>query len=924
MQRPRARAHASNWLGVLACAAAALAQVPALANAVAPQANTYLLGEAGLLRGWSLSNLVTSERGSDDGGRPASESPTVASSVQYANASGVVDLADLLKPHHPGTDSIVAEGTLNLQQETQGWLLVKVSGSLVVSVDGKVELRREIGHAHAHGWEAIKLHLASGPHGIRLKSRFLREPWQLSARFVDDSGHAPVGSQWHLPAHAATAKSKPDPFDVAVECSVDAPAGLVVHIDAPVGTRITQTEHVTISVGSEDHKFSKDFFVGNWPPAGADLNPLQTQLGTISELLGILDGTDNTLNITVKIGGFSVTRRVHLPHAALEVWQRLAKRVAALPPVASANLDVLGASLHGAAIDLGTAMAENCSLAEIEAITKRVAWLCDAQDRQQPPWLLPGVHDLALYASADHTLQRFALHVPDSVGDNQPKPLILVLHGYNGTPRRIIDAFLDQPANATRAKVDGYVLAPAAHGNAFYRGPGERDVLEILDWALHSLGIDRTRVTITGASMGGTGTAEVAFHYPDYFAALAPLCGYHSYFVRRDITGQPLRAWERRLMHRFSPASSAAAGRHLPMYLAQGLKDKPLENSKVLTERYRKLGYSLTEDWPDVGHAVWKRTWAHAGLFPWLSKRQRADDPAHISLSFTALRHGKSHWLAVTEIDPAAEISQIDANFVAPHELTVVSKGVSAFEISPSPHAPANQPLNAHIDGIALSLPASTAWRLVREGANWKAGLPERTPLRKAVHVEGPWPDLWNERLIFVYGSTSHGTVGTNRLVAEYLASPQGGVDNQYPVVSDSVFQSMPAQDLVPVLIGTAADNSLLAKWARLLPLVVDGPSIVVGKQRFTGNHLGALYVYPNPEQPQRVIGVITAPTAEGLWQSLSLPMLLPDFVVFDDRVGTAEGQPILGRWGHVLAAGFFNADWSLPNQLTDPLDAVN
>jgi pimeloyl-ACP methyl ester carboxylesterase len=499
--------------------------------------------------------------------------------------------------------------------------------------------------------------------------------------------------------------------------------------------------------------------------------------------------------------------------------------------------------------------------------------------------------------------------------------LVIVLHGYNGTARRILDAFLDGTSEDTQPKVDGFVLAPAAHGNAFYRGPGERDVLEILDWALQALEVDKSRVTITGASMGGTGTAEVAFHYPDRFAALAPLCGYHSYFVRRDTALQPLRQWERKLMHRFSPASSAEAGRYLPMYLAQGLKDKPLENSKVLTSRYKELGYKLVEDWPDLGHAVWKRTWAKAGLYPWLSEKQRVEDPNRVTLVATALRHAKSHWLSVTELDPQAETSRIDAEFKPGNELAVSTKGVEGFVIGTTARFDRTRTLSITVDGTALSVPGQPPVRLYRERGVWRPGEPKASAMRKAIHVEGPWSDLWNERLAFVYGSQNPATIGTNASVAKALAAPVGGVDWQYPVLSDREFDSAQYSDRVPILIGNPADNYWLGKWAKQLPLVVENDSIVLGTHRYTGDKLGAVFVYPNPEHPSSMIGVITAPTAEGLWQVTQLPILLPDFTVYDARISPSAGQTVLGRAGKVLAAGYFNADWSLPTRVNDPLD---
>ena len=101
----------------------------------------------------------------------------------------------------------------------------------------------------------------------------------------------------------------------------------------------------------------------------------------------------------------------------------------------------------------------------------------------------------------------------------------------------------------------------------------------------------------------------------------------------------------------------------------------------------------------------------------------------------------------------------------------------------------------------------------------------------------------------------------------------------------------------------------------------MDAETIRFAGRQFKGDKLGAIYVYPHPDNPTQVIGVITAPTPLGLWQALSLPVLLPDFFVFDSRTSPAAGEPILGRRARVLAAGYFNNDWALPAQLNDPID---
>ena len=155
------------------------------------------------------------------------------------------------------------------------------------------------------------------------------------------------------------------------------------------------------------------------------------------------------------------------------------------------------------------------------------------------------------------------------------------------------------------------------------------------------------------------------------------------------------------------------------------------------------------------------------------------------------------------------------------------------------------------------------------------------------------------------------------------LASPQGGADYNYPVLSDREFMSARHTNAVLILIGNSTDNALLANWSSQLPVRIDEKTIHFGDRTYSGDRLGVIYVYPNPDDSSQIIGVITAPEPSGIWQALSLPSLLPDFMVYDSQVTPAAGEIILGRRGHVLAAGYFNSDWSLPAKLNDDIDEV-
>ena len=80
------------------------------------------------------------------------------------------------------------------------------------------------------------------------------------------------------------------------------------------------------------------------------------------------------------------------------------------------------------------------------------------------------------------------------------------------------------------------------------------------------------------------------------------------------------------------------------------------------------------------------------------------------------------------------------------------------------------------------------------------------------------------------------------------------------------------------------------------------------------GAQVGAVFVAPSPLAPERAVLVIAGPRPLGTWRSLALPDILPDYVVYDERVGPARGQWACGGTGcEYRSHGFFTMDWALP-----------
>ncbi len=134
----------------------------------------------------------------------------------------------------------------------------------------------------------------------------------------------------------------------------------------------------------------------------------------------------------------------------------------------------------------------------------------------------PGDYALTVVSRADGSAQPYRFFVPRAAREGRPLPLLVVLHG-KGVDH---NAWFDLTPVKEVADRYGYlVAAPNGRGDRYYDGPGEQDVLDVIDDVAGRCPIDADRVYLTGHSMGGWGTWHLGLRHPDRFAAIAPLSG---------------------------------------------------------------------------------------------------------------------------------------------------------------------------------------------------------------------------------------------------------------------------------------------------------------------------------------------------------------------------------------------------------------
>lgn len=818
---------------------------------------------------------------------------------------------------------ILLGSLLVLDAPLDGLFLVAVDGSASLTVDGAVLWSRPAPHARGRACDPVPVSLRAGGHVVVLDLGRSGPAWNLDVRLLARSNlEPPEAAVWRLPGATPADAARLLSHLVRVETS----AGLVpfgyqprVRIDFPRGAPIDAAAPMAAMLTHDQQPTGTPVELGRVAASHGTLDAVERTLPAVGA--SELTNARSTPNgVTATIGSVSKKSRLTLDSRAPALFARSEAVASALRlgRVESSDRDVAVATIERTLAELGGRLDAGDPAAEL--VLRRLESFVAAYESGADPLRTAGVLDLAKRSPVDGAPQALELHVPASYRPNGATryPLVVLLHGYDGTPERIMTAFFGTDSKRPRPGVDGFVLAPAAHGNAFYRGPGETEVVDAIDWVVTHYPVDPDRISIAGHSMGGTGAAEIGLHYANRFSSIASLAGYHSYFVRRDVQGRPLRAWEWAELVRYSPASFAENGRDIPLYVAQGTHDLPMIHSEVLVDRYRALGYSVAAEWPEIGHDVWRIVWDAGKGWPALATRRRARSPKAVTLKTDSLRYPNRGWVTIVALEHPPFPGTVDAKVVAPDRIAVRAHGVSALHLErPAPHVAPGSAVTVVVNGTELAFSGTEDLdaHLGRNG--WERGFAAAPGLSKHAGLEGPIRDAYAGSLLFVYGTLDPSQTRAAREVAEHFRARYSG-DARFDVLADVAVTPSLLRSRSLFLVGSSASNAVLRDLDRSLPFGVTNGGVRLGQKVVTGDaELGVAGIYPNPLNPVFYAVVVEASNARGLYRAMSLPLELPDFVVFDSGVAPAAGQQVLGE-ARVLGAGYFDATWALPADTAD------
>jgi predicted peptidase len=204
----------------------------------------------------------------------------------------------------------------------------------------------------------------------------------------------------------------------------------------------------------------------------------------------------------------------------------------------------------------------------------------------------------------DQGERKYAVYVPEGYDGTKVFPVILFLHGAGErgsdgiVPAQvgIGPAILNRPHG-----VPALVVFPQARQTWAAGSPDSDAALKALDDVMTGFATDPHRVILTGLSMGGRGSWDLATAHPERFAAVVPICG----------PGKP---------------ADAAKLKALPVwsFCGDADRDQTVLNMRAMVDALKREGATprITE-YRGVGHVSWNRVYNDPELIDWMLAQRK-------------------------------------------------------------------------------------------------------------------------------------------------------------------------------------------------------------------------------------------------------------------------------------------------------------
>lgn len=198
----------------------------------------------------------------------------------------------------------------------------------------------------------------------------------------------------------------------------------------------------------------------------------------------------------------------------------------------------------------------------------------------------------------------YKVYLPRDYADDPTRswPLVVFLHGAGerGEDPALLDRNGPTKEAAEGREFPFILLAPQCPEDSVWIMQKDR-VIEAMTLVRRDYRVDPERIYLTGLSMGGFGTWEIAMEHPDRFAAILPVCG-GGMSWRLNALGQ------------------------LPIWTFHGAKDEvvPIAYTEEMVRALNALGHPVRYTIiPDAGHDCWTEVYRREDVYEWLLSHRR-------------------------------------------------------------------------------------------------------------------------------------------------------------------------------------------------------------------------------------------------------------------------------------------------------------
>jgi len=204
-------------------------------------------------------------------------------------------------------------------------------------------------------------------------------------------------------------------------------------------------------------------------------------------------------------------------------------------------------------------------------------------------------------ACQDNVSYKYITNLPTDFTVDEATPLLIFLHGSGERGDDLEKVKVHGPPKlaAQGKNIPAIIISPQCPN-------GERWQVTRLEALLQEVSekytIDKSRIYLTGLSMGGYGTMTWAYNHPEHFAALAPICGG---VIEKGKT---------------------AGIKDIPLWAFHGAKDSvvPIQQTDEFIQALKDIGSSPRYTvYPETDHDSWTETYDNPEFWNWLFAQKR-------------------------------------------------------------------------------------------------------------------------------------------------------------------------------------------------------------------------------------------------------------------------------------------------------------